>query len=249
MALQESPLLSVAQEELPKGAAILDLELTPAQIKRFSLFCTLLLRANEHMNLTTITEPALVMRRHILDSLTVFPAIPGLGSAQCSLVDVGSGAGLPGLPVAIAAPLLRVTLIDSVGKKIRFIDETVERLGLENVRTAAARVENIGATWGRDHYDMCIARAVADTPVLVEYCAPLVRCGGKIVLYKNGDPNRELEAALRAGSKLGCHFASVFSVPTELGVGQDRFLLILEKSSPTPTGFPRRIGVARKHPL
>lgn len=224
--------------------------LTDIQLQTYSAYCALLLQANSRFNLTAITEPTDVVRRHFLDSLTVVLALPASDlSRALRLVDVGSGGGLPGLPLAIAFPQWSVTLMESVNKKATFLVETAATLGLPNVEVTGGRAEDAGRSVARDWFDIACARAVASLPVLVEYCAPLVRTGGHIVLFRGRDVAGELHAARRAIDEMRCRVESTLEVPDHLPVGEGHALIILKKEGPTPEAYPRRAGVARRRPL
>jgi 16S rRNA (guanine527-N7)-methyltransferase len=166
-----------------------------------------------------------------------------------SVVDVGTGGGLPGLALAIARPAWFITLVDSVAKKIRFVNEAIGRLELPNALGVTARAEDLGRSPMRDSFDLCVSRAVSATPVLVEYCAPLVRPGGRIALYKNGDASREVESGSRALEELGCGLSNVYDVPPDIVGAEGRFIIVIDKLRATPDRYPRRIGVARSRPL
>lgn len=252
MSISAFPHLLTAREVLPDGARRLGVELSDEQIGRFAAYSSLLIEANERVNLTAVVEPGAIMRRHVLDSLSALPFLDSRAAeagGSMSVVDVGSGAGLPGLVLAVMRSDWTFTLVDSVAKRARFLTRAVRWLDLANVAVVASRAEEFGRLAGRDRFDGCVARAVAPTPVLLEYCAPLVRSGGTILLYKNGDPERETVMVAPAARQLGCGPPRVEPVMSGLGVGDDRFLLIVEKREPTPRWFPRRVGAARSSPL
>lgn len=234
---------------LPEGAAQLGIQLTADQMSSFVRLCHMLLASNREFNLTSITEPEAVVRRHFLDSLSLLPALRCNGDEPLAVVDVGAGAGFPGLPLAAVRPLWRFTEIESTTKKAAFVARAAQNLGLDNVSVAVSRAEAYAIAEGRDSFDLAVIRAVGATPVAIELAAPLVRGGGFIALYKSGAPETELRAAGPALTALGCKIILVHHVPAEIGVGEDRFLILLTKLGPTPAGFPRRPGMARKRPL
>jgi 16S rRNA (guanine527-N7)-methyltransferase len=165
------------------------------------------------------------------------------------LVDIGSGGGLPGMAIAIAYPRWSITLLDSVGKKAGFLESTANRMDLPKVEVVCDRAENFGRSAARDSYDIACARAVATFPVLIEYCAPLVRKGGRIILFKSGDVPGEVARAEHVLEELNCRLTSVIDVPAALPVGEDHRLVILQKIGATPEKYPRRVGLARSRPL
>lgn len=249
MATRSSPCLDAAASELPAGAKALGIEISSQQVERFALYCDALLKANRNFNLTSIDEPRDVMRRHVLDSLSVLTALPGWIERPLSVLDVGTGGGLPGIALAIVCPQWRVVLLDSVAKKTRFLVRVIETLGLGNARVVCSRAEALGRTVARDSFDVSISRAVAATPVLIEYCAPLVHVSGSIALYRSGSQSVDLANSRVALKELRCRVASVTDIPYALGVGSERYILLIEKVSPTPERYPRRVGVARARPL
>ncbi|HEV3312226.1 MAG TPA: 16S rRNA (guanine(527)-N(7))-methyltransferase RsmG [Chloroflexota bacterium] len=250
MADLESACSEAVGKEVPAGCHQLGVSLSQAQLNLLAAYCALLLVRNQTLNLTALRDPYEVARRHFLDALTLMPAIQGEQAAvPLSVVDVGSGAGLPGMVLAIAQPEWRVTLVESNGKKAAFMQATAEKLHIGNVTVIAERAETVGRSDLRDHFDLAVARAVASTPVLVEYCAPLVRPRGQIALYKSGDADEETGSAAEATAALSMAPMPPLPVPRSLGLGEDRFLLRFEKRGPTPDGFPRRPGVARRRPL
>jgi 16S rRNA (guanine527-N7)-methyltransferase len=240
--------LESAWRLLPAGAAALGLELSQIHIEQFARYGQRLLEAREHVNLTSIKIPDDVMRRHILDSLTVFPILDDRLNRSAAIIDVGTGAGMPGLALAIMRSTWLVTLVDSVAKKTKFVEDVVDGLELSNVNVVTGRAEALAQSSYRDRFDACVVRAVAGTPVAVEYCAPFVRPGGVLMLYKSGDAEAERAAAERAGAHLATRLVRIH--PTnDQDDGNNRFLIELKKIGPTPPGFPRRLGVARSRTL
>ena len=235
---------------LVEGAAPLGLALNDAQIERFARFRALLLDWNARVNLTAITDPAEIVRLHFLDSLTCMLALPADVRARSSrLLDVGSGAGLPGLALAIARPQWRVTSLEATGKKVRFQEAVIAALGLENARVVTGRAEEAGRTpEHRGAYDIVTARALAALPTLLEYCAPFVRVGGLIIAPKKGDLTAEIAAGTRAASLLGAHLLE--PIPVTLPVLSDgRVLLVARQQRPCPPQYPRAAGAPAKRPL
>ncbi len=239
---------TVALEGLQESTrAVLGLHLTRRQIDSFRWYAAELLTWNKRHNLTAITDPLGIEMKHFLDSLTCLLAMkPRPGDR---VVDVGTGAGFPGLPLRIVCPQIQLTLVEATGKKTDFCRHVVQGLGLEGVEVVQARVEDVGHdAEHRQAYDWALARAVAQLPVLVEYLLPLLRVGGKAIALKGETGPAEAHAAEPALRLLGGRVDSV--IPIELPrVPESRFLLVLRKTAATPLQFPRRPGVAAKNPL
>ena len=230
------------RDTLNKGLPALGLgtEAVPA----LEAFSALLLERNQVMNLTAITEPKDVAALHLLDSL----ALVGLaGLERQNVVDVGTGAGFPGVPLAIALPELRVTLLDSLGKRVNFLQESCGILGLNNVRCIHGRAEEF-ALKHREGFDVAVSRAVAALPVLCELCLPLVKVGGQFLAMKSSHTEEEIGQAKAGISLLGGRIIAVkdYVIPTTDVVHR---LVIVEKISPTPKKYPRRFAQMKKQPL
>ena len=234
------------QVEFTKECETLGLQLSPNALSRFTLYLELLLEYNAKFNLTRIDTPSEVWRKHFLDSLSLLLVI----SPRGSLIDVGSGAGFPGLPLAIACPLLAVTLLDSVGKRVRFLEEVVARLGLSaTVRTVKARAEDLGRMREhREQYTYAVTRAVGSLNVLAEYCLPLTKRGGSMLAMKGPSTLPEIQAAARAFRVLGGGEATTHAWTLPRG-GEQRVLVAVKKLGATPTMYPRRLGLPHKQPL
>lgn len=197
-------------------------------------------------SLSSVLDPTEAADVHLRDSLSALGLAP-VREAR-SVVDIGSGAGYPGIPLAMALPGAAVTLLDSVGKKARFAGEAAARLGLENVEAVAMRSEELAAAEGREAFDLALARAVAPLSVLAELASPLLAEGGTLVAWK-GEREPEEEARVgRLGTRLAIEPAGLFSVVPFEG-SRPRHLYLLSKAGPTPEGLPRRPGMARKRPL
>lgn len=216
------------------------------QVRQFMAYLALLLEWNEKMNLTAITEEQEVVRKHFADSLSLCPAI---GASALTVIDVGTGAGFPGLPLKIARPEIRLTLLDSLQKRIGFLEEVVTRLGLENVACVHSRAEDGGQNPAyREQFDLCVSRAVAALPVLLEYCLPFVKAGGTFVALKGPDAGAEAEESQAALEKLGGRLAEIRDVSIP-GTDLAHKLVIIEKTAPTPPQYPRKAGKISKKPL
>lgn len=240
---------------LLQGCTALGLALSQEQIDQFQLYYHELVRWNEMFNLTAITGYAEVQTKHFLDSLAALPLLseelgePLPPTRPLHLVDVGSGAGFPGVPLKIVAPRLKLTLMDGTGKKVRFLGELISTLGLKNAGVVQGRAEELGrSTAHRGQYDVVAARAVAPLNTLAEYLLPLVRRGGLAVVYKGGNAPQEFVDARKAIELLGgepVRFAPV-EVPF---LEEKRFVLFIKKVRHTPDQYPRGQGLARKQPL
>jgi len=208
-------------------------------------YYTLLVEENQKYNLTSIIKPEEAAEKHFLDSLLLLPDLGKYKEAQ--VIDVGSGAGFPGLPLKIFKPELQMTLMDSIGKKTVFIDKIIKDLGLEGVRTVHARAEE-HALGHREYYDLALSRAVAEVRVLMELTIPLVKVGGKVIISKGPGVQEEIKAAINALQVLGGEVERVreFSLPVS---GDKRTVVRIAKVRATPLKYPRRPGIPSKRPL
>ncbi len=224
------------------------LALSDEQVQQFETYLAILLAWNAHTNLTGIREPAEIVDKHFLDSLSCLQVMPGLAAGQ-TLIDVGTGAGFPGLPLKIARPELEVTLVDSVGKKCRFLEEVIGALGLSGAAVIADRAEEMGHQRGhRQHYDWATARALGRMPILLEYLLPLVKIGGTLVAQKGESAIEETTEAANAIRLLGGRLREVRLA--RLGdVAQAHHLVVIDKIAATPITYPRRAGLPVKKPL
>ncbi len=238
-------------------ARSLGLRLTARDLNRFRQFGAMLVCENANVNLTAITDPINVQLRHFADSLSVVPAVDdyvrliGGDVAMLSTVrvlDVGSGAGFPGLPLAIVRPRVTVTLLEATGKKVAFLRRVADDLGLDNVTALNFRAEEAAHhPTLRGQMDIVLARAVARLPVLLEYCLPFVRRNGFVLALKAGNLTDELAEGTRAANELGGSISAVTSVPIpEL---EGHVLIRIEKTGETPSNYPRRPGIPTKRPL
>jgi 16S rRNA (guanine527-N7)-methyltransferase len=229
------------------AAKLLDLTLTPEQVEQFGVYARALAAWNAHTNLTAITDPEAVQVRHFLDSLTLVKAAafpPG-----CRVIDVGSGAGFPGLPLAIVFPDMHMTLLEATGKKVAFLNHIIDTLGLKHTRAVQGRAEEAGQSAGhRAAYDVVLARAVARLPALAEYMLPLAKVGGRCIAMKGKTAEGEAADAERALSILGGRLEAIHTVQLP-GVDEMHYLVVLKKIVPTPTAYPRKPGTPTNRPL
>lgn len=235
---------------LTTGAAGLGLSLDAEQVERYARFRDLLLDWNTRVNLTAITDPAEVVRLHFLDSLTCLLALPGSArSRPLRLLDVGSGAGLPGLALAIACPAWQVTSLEATGKKVRFQETVIAALELANARALAGRAEELAhRPERRGRFDIVTARALAALPTLLEYCCPFAARGGTVIAPKKGELAEERAAGARAAALLGARLLAPVPVPLP-GLADGRVLLVARQEQPCPPLYPRAAGAPLKRPL
>ncbi len=226
---------------------LLNLRLSPRQVAALQRYENELLDWNSRMNLTAIRDSEGIRTKHFLDSYTCLNAWKD--TPPTSLVDIGTGAGFPGIPLKILYPGMRLTLVDSIGKKVEFCRHVVQVLGLEKVEVLKARAEELGqAKAHREKYDWAVARAVAHLDILVEYLLPLVRVGGSVLAQKGESGPAEAHASERAIRLLGGHLRQI--IPVSLpGVAEERFLIVIDKIAATPPNYPRHVGVPSKNAL
>lgn len=230
-----------------QAADLFGVHLTPGQAAAFDTYLQELTAWNAHMNLTAIIAPEAVRVRHFLDSLSVAQVVTPEDGLR--LLDVGAGAGFPGLALAIAFPGLHVTLLESTGKKVNFLRHVIQVLGLSNVVTVNARAEDAGQeSIHRAKYDVVVARAVARLPALLEYLLPFAREGGRCVAMKGETAHDELRDSARALRVLGGQAQKTHSVQLP-GVDETHYLITVLKTGKTPPQYPRRAGIPSRQPL
>ena len=237
---------------LIRGARELGIELTSTQIELFARYQSEILDWNQRVNLTSITDPDEVQVRHFLDSFTVLAGLPasvGRGEKAARLIDVGAGAGLPGIALAIVRPKLEVTLLEATQKKCRFLEHAVRLLGLANLRVACGRAEELAHLADqRTAYDVVVARAVGPLAVLVELGLPYLRVGGRLIAPKKRGIEAEITAASRALAIVGGRLLPSVDVTLPI-LDEARQLVVVEKVRPTPRAYPRRPGQPSRSPL
>ncbi|MFQ5987885.1 MAG: 16S rRNA (guanine(527)-N(7))-methyltransferase RsmG [Dehalococcoidia bacterium] len=234
-------------ERLIAGAKRLGLSLTSEQVGKFEVYYEELIRWNRRVNLTAIVDYEEVQAKHFLDSLTIALALKMPPSFR--LLDVGSGAGVPGVPLKILFSNISLTLLDSVHKKTDFLDHLVARLGLEGVEVLTGRAEDLAREGRyREQFDLVLSRGVAQLASLVELALPFCTLGGSFIAQKKGEIEREIEEAMGAIDILGGRLREVKRVELE-ELGEERSLVIIDKLIATPNGYPRRAGIPSRRPL
>jgi len=237
-------------EKLIRGAQELGIFLEENQLALFRTYYDELVEWNQRFNLTAITDYEGVQVRHFLDSLSCLLALPRTDLlAGRQVIDVGTGAGFPGVPLKIICPAMHLTLLEATKKKVAFLEHLTQRLELRNVEVIRARAEELGRRIGyRERYDWALARAVAEMPTLVEYLLPLVRVGGAILAQKGESGPAEVHTAEEAIRLLGGRVR--WLVPVDLhGLAETRYLVVVDKVAATPEKYPRRPGKPAKRPL
>lgn len=234
-------------DTLEKETKQLGITLSEKQIQQFIRYYELLVEWNSFMNLTAITEYEEVMEKHFVDSLA---AVKVCDFHQVkSLIDIGTGAGFPGIPLKIAFPHLEVVLLDSLNKRTKFLNEVINQLGLENIRTIHGRAEDYAKQKEyREQFDMCVSRAVANLSTLSEYCIPYVKNTGDFISYKSGKIEEEVEQARKAVFILGGKISKIEKFCLA-DTDMERSFVIINKEKKTPGKYPRKAGMPSKEPL
>lgn len=225
----------------------LKIQIDSGQKEQFDIFYSMLVEWNKVMNLTGITEYEEVVLKHFVDSLSIVNILD-LNKVH-TVIDIGTGAGFPGIPLKIAFPHLKVTLLDSLNKRIKFLNAVIEELRLENIHTIHGRAEDYARQADyREKYDLCVSRAVANLATLSEYCLPYIRVGGIFISYKSGDVDEELDHSKKAIGILGGKMEDVvkFQLP---GSDIGRSLVEISKIKEIGKKYPRKAGLPAKEPL
>ena len=232
-------------EKFEQGLESLGIVLSDTQKQQFMDYYEFLVETNKVMNLTAITEFDEVIEKHFLDSLSLCK-VYDLGR-KVKILDMGTGAGFPGIPLKIAFPELEIVLADSLNKRIKFLQEVIERLGLSDITALHARAEELGRDKNyREQFDLCVSRAVANLSSLSEYCIPFVKEGGKFISYKSGEIEEEVSQAKKAIKLLGGKIEDVYKFDL---YEQKRSFVIISKKKKTPKTYPRKAGTPTKEPI
>lgn len=231
------------KEKLKERFSTYNIELTDNQIESFEKYYNLLIEWNEKFNLTAITDEDEVIEKHFVDSVLPYEILP----QNAKIIDIGAGAGFPSIPLKIVRPDLNFLLIDSVNKKITFINEVISNLNMSGIIAIHSRIEDLAVNPAyRETFDICISRAVARLNTLAEYSLPFVKLGGKMIAYKSKQIDDEMFEARKAIKLLGGEIKEVSINNLENG---DRNVLVIEKETPTPEKFPRPKNLPRTKPI
>lgn len=218
------------------------------QLEQFELYYQYLMKINQVMNLTAITEEREVVLKHFLDSISVLKYHSF--DSGLSVIDVGTGAGFPGIPLAILLPEVKFTLMDSLNKRIKFLDEVIKICGLSNVMCIHSRAEELARLADyREQFDICVSRAVANLSVLLEYSIPFIKKGGFFISYKSAMVENELSNSINAQNKLCCKLKKQIEFSLENDTDYSRNLLFFQKFDNTSEKYPRQNGIPKKKPL
>lgn len=236
-------------EKLKQGLESFQLVVDDEKINQFLLYYNVLIEWNSFMNLTTITDFEEVVLKHFIDSISLIKAMPDLSEKKYKLIDIGTGAGFPGIPLKIVFPNLEVTLLDSLNKRINFLNEVINKLELKNIEAVHGRAEDYAKPDKlREKYDICVSRAVANMAVLSEYCIPFVKQGGYFAAYKSDKAAEEFESAMEAIDILGGKYEKQveFYLPFS---DIYRNIILIRKNKKTSLKYPRKAGIPVKEPL
>lgn len=234
-------------EKLLDGMKHLEINLNENQVNQFISYYEILIEWNKVMNLTTITDFDEVIQKHFIDSLAIVKCMDM--SLPLKLIDIGTGAGFPGIPIKIVFPNIEVVLLDSLNKRINFLNEVIDKLQLESIKTIHGRAEDFSREKEyREKFDLCVSRAVANLSSLAEYCMPYVTIDGRFIPYKSGKVEEELVSSKNAIKILGGEVENkvLFSLPNS---DIERSFIIIKKKKKTPKTYPRKAGVPTKSPI
>ena len=225
----------------------LNIHLNEKQMYQFQTYYEMLVETNKVMNLTAITEYDEVIDKHFVDSLSLVQAVDL--NRPLKIIDVGTGAGFPGIPLKIAFPELKIVLLDSLNKRINFLNGVIETLELKDIETIHGRAEDFGRNpLYREQFDLCVSRAVANLSTLSEYCVPFIQIGGYFIPYKSGKIQEELESSRRAVTLLGGNISECLAYNLA-DTDMERSLVVIEKIKSTKKTYPRKAGKPSKEPL
>lgn len=235
--------------QLKKDLNEFGIELTAEMEEQFLLYYNILIEWNSFMNLTAITDFDEVLKKHFTDSVSLIRAIPDLGEKRFKVIDVGTGAGFPGIPLKIVFPNISVVLLDSLNKRVNFLNEVISKLQLTDITAMHGRAEDFAQNKEyRESFDLCVSRAVANLAILSEYCLPFVKKNGRFISYKSEKVSEEFEVSGKAISVLGGEYENqvTFELPDS---DIYRNLFIIKKKSATPGKYPRKAGLPSKEPI
>lgn len=235
--------------QLKKDLNEFGIELTAEMEEQFLLYYNMLIEWNSFMNLTAITDFDEVLKKHFTDSVSLIRAIPDLGEKKYRMIDIGTGAGFPGIPLKIVFPNISVVLLDSLNKRVNFLNEVIGKLQLTNITAIHGRAEDFAQNKEyRESFDLCVSRAVANLATLSEYCLPFVKKNGRFISYKSEKVSEEFEVSGKAISVLGGEYENqvTFELPDS---DIYRNLFIIKKKSATPGKYPRKAGLPSKEPI
>ncbi len=239
--------MSILTDTLSAGAAELGIELSEKELQQFEKYYLMIVQTNKKINLTAIVEEKDVAVKHFIDALTCLKAAPF--GRNMSILDVGSGAGLPGIPIKICRPDLKVTLADSLDKRVNFLKEAIKGLGLEQIEAFHTRIEDLVRNKDyRGKYDRVLARAVANLGVLAEYCLPPLKEDGLFIAMKGPRTEEEIKRAEKAIAVLGGALEKTVNLSLPL-TGEERSIVLIRKIKSSPAKYPRRAGIPTKNPL
>lgn len=235
--------------QLKKDLNEFGIELTAEMEEKFLLYYNMLIEWNSFMNLTAITDFDEVLKKHFTDSVSLIRAIPDLGEKKFKVIDVGTGAGFPGIPLKIVFPNISVVLLDSLNKRVNFLKEVISKLQLTDITAVHGRAEDFAQNKEyRESFDLCVSRAVANLATLSEYCLPFVKKNGRFISYKSEKVSEEFEISGKAISVLGGEYENqvTFELPDS---DIYRNLFVIKKKSATPGKYPRKAGLPSKEPI
>lgn len=235
--------------QLKKDLNEFGIELTAEMEEQFLLYYNMLIEWNSFMNLTAITDFDEVLKKHFTDSVSLIRAIPDLGEKKYRMIDIGTGAGFPGIPLKIVFPNISVVLLDSLNKRVNFLNEVISKLQLTDITAMHGRAEDFAKNKEyRESFDLCVSRAVANLATLSEYCLPFVKKNGRFISYKSEKVSEEFEVSGKAISVLGGEYENqiTFELPDS---DIYRNLFIIKKKSATPGKYPRKAGLPSREPI
>lgn len=235
--------------QLKKDLNEFGIELTAEMEEQFLLYYNMLIEWNSFMNLTAITDFDEVLKKHFTDSVSLIRAIPDLGEKKYRMIDIGTGAGFPGIPLKIVFPNISVVLLDSLNKRVNFLKEVISKLQLTDITAVHGRAEDFAQNKEyRESFDLCVSRAVANLSTLSEYCLPFVKKNGRFISYKSEKVSEEFEISGKAISVLGGEYENqvTFELPDS---DIYRNLFVIKKKSATPGKYPRKAGLPSKEPI